>query len=413
MSSLIRSIQDVITSVRELHKKKLSKKIYERVNFFVHFIIFDMSIIKTDEYLLTKFFIFEPDFLRLLLLKLKLYLLYEDSFLFLSFNSFHILKLYIFTYLDRLPQNEYESEETVQLTELLFLVGSRIYSADTALNGLFHINLINSSLLSHLQDTFLIYTGNFWKAYFDYKYSQSTEESSKLRTVEVCEILIFYSYFLSKNMDFTCKMMESYIPVKSINMNLICRNVTAKVGKVLYKANNLNARSSEKRKKTKDTKMIETILLCIKKGFISKSDVCSLVLLNKATSKGVLKGIVKTFLHQEKVDPQERLAYWLRYARLDGDSGPLRMQPVPVTKLSEEQIEQIHIDMIRTKQWKGEAYQHELETLAVDFLCRYEINLDYFQGFNYILSFFYDFVEDKNSLFTLLHFATNRIVTVS
>ena len=370
-----------------------------------------MNVAKSDDYLKEKFFIYEPAFFHLVLLKLQLFLQYEDSFLFLSAGSFQALKLLVTSYLDQLPQNEYDARETVELSELLFDVGSKIYRKETTENGFFDIELIRSSLLSNLEDSFLLYTGNFWKAYFDYRFVNSEEESTKLRITEICEDCVFFNFFLSKNMDYTCKLIENYVPAKSVNMKLIAKSVVSRIGKVLYKANTMNKskKSVSKIEKNRNKKITKIILLCFKKNFLRKEEIVDLFVLNKETSEEIIKGIIKQCLLEKNIDQENRLLLWLRFSNLHKNDY-FRIKQIPVSTLSESQTEQIHIDMVRTKQWRGEAYQAELEALAIDFLGRYEQDLEYFQGFNYILAFFYDYANDKKSLFSILHFISNYII---
>ena len=65
-------------------------------------------------------------------------------------------------------------------------------------------------------------------------------------------------------------------------------------------------------------------------------------------------------------------------------------------------IEQIRIDVIRTKQYRISDYHELLKSLIIKFLIRYETKLEYFQGFNYITSFVLDlFPAQEEALLVL------------
>lgn len=67
-----------------------------------------------------------------------------------------------------------------------------------------------------------------------------------------------------------------------------------------------------------------------------------------------------------------------------------------------QMIEQIRIDVIRTKQWKNSDYHELLKSLIIKFIIRYQSKLEYFQGFNYITSFLLDvFGNQEESLLIL------------
>lgn len=389
----------------------MDKKFYEKLNLFVHILVFDMRITKSDDYLKSRFFIYEPSFAKLLLLKLHLYINYEDTYLFLSPQSFNMLRLYIKTYLDYLPQNDYESSETIEIVRLLFSVGKKIYKSDLNDSKLFSIDLVRNSLLSDFWDSYLVHTSNFWRAYFDTMYAESTEESNKLKAIEICESMVFYNFFLTKDMEFTCKFIESCLPVKSINMKLVQNNVTLRLGKYLYKAHNTNSKKEYIKKIDNTKKLTMAFLVAYKLKFLDPKSISSIIVLNTQTSVRLLKGIASLRLHGSNFDMETRIFLWLKYVNLKSKRS-LKYHVKPVVDLSNEEIEQIHIDVIRTKQWKGASYHAELEALTVDYIVRYTEHLDYFQGFNYILSFFYDFIGNKADLHALLDYVTNFLIKV-
>lgn len=379
---------------------------------FIHVLVFDLKITKSEEYLKNRFFIYDSIFIKLLLLKLQLYINYEDTYLFLSVQSFDMLKLYLKTFLDYIPNNDYESPEAIEISRLIFSVGKKIYKKNLNESSLFSVELVRNSILSELWDSYLVHTSNFWRAYFDTKFAEKPEESSKLKTAEICESMVFYNFFLTKDMDFTCKFIESCLPFKSVNMKLVQHNVILKLGRYLYKAFSPNRKKEYIKSISGYKKLTIALLLTYKLGFINKDNIFPLISLNKVIHNRLFKGIIKHKLHEPNLNMQLRIKLWLKYISFKNNRS-LFYHNKPVVELSEQEKEQIHIDIIRTKQWKGPSYHAELEALTVDFVMRYKERLDYFQGFNYILSFFYDFIGNKADLHSILDYVTNFLIKVS
>lgn len=372
-----------------------------------------MEIRKTNEFMEFNIVSEESDFIKLFLLKLRLYLKYEDSFLFLSFRSYYIVKVAILSYLSSLNQTSFEKSVTVEIGNLIFSVCSKIFNYDEINNQFFHLNLIRKSMLSEFGGSFLLDSGKFWKSYFDYKYIQSIEQSNKLKVLKICENMIFYNFFLSKDIDYTCKLIQDVIPFKNINMRVVRKNVISKLGKVLYKANGPREHKNKFKVLSKTKKLIECLILCYKCGYLDSEIVIKIISLNSEIKKGYLESLIKIILVTKSLEGKERFFYYLKYIQYSEWKRVYEFSKTPVFNISPEDKDQIHIDMVRTKQWKGKEYQNKLEILTLDFISRYKDGLGYFQGFNYIMAFFYKNLSEKEELFTILDFMTNTIINVS
>ena len=81
------------------------------------------------------------------------------------------------------------------------------------------------------------------------------------------------------------------------------------------------------------------------------------------------------------------------------------------TIISEKNLNQIHIDILRTKQWKGKNYQKKIEKIIISFFKQTQNNEDYFQGFNYITSFLYDYFQNSEKVLEILKLISKKIVT--
>ena len=75
-----------------------------------------------------------------------------------------------------------------------------------------------------------------------------------------------------------------------------------------------------------------------------------------------------------------------------------------------QMIEQIRIDVIRTKQWKNSDYHELLKSLIIKFIIRYESKLEYFQGFNYITSFLLDMFSNQEECLLILDYVKDILL---
>jgi hypothetical protein len=79
-------------------------------------------------------------------------------------------------------------------------------------------------------------------------------------------------------------------------------------------------------------------------------------------------------------------------------------------KIDVQMIEQIRIDVIRTKQWKNSDYHELLKSLIIKFIIRYESKLEYFQGFNYITSFLLDIFGNQEESLLILDYVKDILL---
>ena len=403
-----------MAEIREIHKKKHERKFYESVNLFTHIILFDMEIDRNDEFIVNRAYIYHPDFISLLLLKIKQSIKYESKYIYLSENSFSILKLLLLSYFSNLKTGDYESKETVNIVKLLFSIGTKVYNNEIIKFKAKGLEAIKLSLLSTLQNSFISYTHSFWQSYFDSKFIESKEKTTKLKAVGISKNMLLYNFFINKDFEKSSEFIQEVLPVKSIKVKSFKNDVLAKVGRIIYKAThngNKHIRMT-KLSKSKERKISDILILIFKKGFIDFAILKQVLFLNACIHRKVKKGIIKFKLHAKQLDDKSRIRYWMEYIKLKSNK-LYKIQDEPVVELSEKEKHQIHIDIQRTKIWKGEGYQYEVELLLCEFLVLYKPRIEYFQGFNYIFSFFYDHLLSKNDFFTMLDYITNHIINVS
>ena len=95
-----------------------------------------------------------------------------------------------------------------------------------------------------------------------------------------------------------------------------------------------------------------------------------------------------------------------------GKSSTLKRKLTNVNKgnIDFQMIEQIRIDVIRTKQWKNSDYHELLKSLIIKFIIRYQSKLEYFQGFNYITSFLLDVFGNQEEALLILDYVKDILL---
>jgi hypothetical protein len=134
-----------------------------------------------------------------------------------------------------------------------------------------------------------------------------------------------------------------------------------------------------------------------------------LMLLSKRTQKELSKFLVGHLLLTKKLERETRLNIWLKYAEFN--TSPKKEKNHIFTRSSDNDIrEQIEVDIVRTKQWRGKEYQEVMRNLLMDYFFVKHTDFEYFQGFNYIVSFFYDFFQNEDNTSSILEHISQNII---
>ena len=397
-----------------MENKITEKKFYESIHLFINIIVWDMKIKKDEDYLKRKFFIYDKSFLKLLMLKLRLFIKYEDNLLYLSPQNFKILKLYLVSFLNNLPNEDYENPEFIDAARILFNVCSRIFEVKEDNKDDIAIEIIKKSLLSNLYDSFILQTQNFWKTYFSVEFFKSKELSSRQKATSVCESMVFYNFFLSKDMNFTKTFISKCVPDSNINFNSVAKTVFRMLNEHIIgsKQSAEIVFSSKNLKLNKNKKISKTLILLIKKGYINKERFCDYFVLDKETSNLILLEFIKHVLHNNKISQKMRRYVWVKYIKLKTPKED-SFDTVKKRELTKLELHQVNIDIKRTNGEKGEEYQNKLEKIILTFLEAFPIKIEYFQGFNYIVSFVFDFYEEEETIYKILNFITRKLLKVT
>ena len=398
MSELIRSIKGALLVIDNLNNQVTEKKFIEKLSLMLNIIVWDMQINKDDEYLKKRLFVYTTDFLKLLLLKLRLFIKYEDKLLYLSSDSFRVLKLYLVSFLNELPNEDYENPRFVETARIMFNVTSRIYQLDDMESEAVGVEFIKKSLLSQLYDSFILYTQNFWKVYFAVEYKKSKERTIRQKTMSVVESMVFYSYFLSKDITFTVNFVKKCIPEKTLNFELITKTVSDMMNE--HVLGSKHCRNSdieiEEEKSSGTKKLISVLVLTMKLGYVGKTEPNKLYTINKETSKGVLVGLITHILHNNGLSDDKREFFWLKLIDLKSDNSHYKKAEKP-RELSEDERHQIKIDVKRTNGWLDKDYHERLEYLITNFIAYSSDKIEYYQGLNFIIAYLMSiFKEDKD-----------------
>ena len=409
-----KSLRSIIQKIKDLRKKINDERIFSKIDFFLYILIFDMKVFtKISKIKKSLKNLCSNDYLKLLLLNLLLFIEYEEKYLFLSDNSFEILRDFILLFIDQLSDSYMEDYETIEVIDILFEVSSKVYTTNVKKQN-FDLSLVKFSLLNILKNTSLYNVRNFWNNYFSFKFQNIVEKklTPKSKIIKVTDIMVYYNYFLSEDIEFTMQFIETCLPVKSINFNIIKKTCILKIKQELYHFNKelLDEKIDVKKNIDKKSKLKTIFSLLIKKEFVDKEIIIKILTINKKIKIYLSKIIVKKFLRQIPSNSLKRKDLWIRYINLNKKKPKFFRLNSKVTEIDKRMLDQIKIDVLRTKYNKGTEYQKILEDIILEFFENYNENLEYFQGFNYITSFLYEYFPDKKIVIKILDYISNYIL---
>lgn len=396
------------------------KSLEDKLQVFLDFFIFSLQTSKSEKSILKLFPIQSNEFLILFLLRFKLYLKYEGKVLILSPYHFKILQVILLSCVQRFSRFDLVSEESILIFGLIMSVGSKVFIKEEFLLKslvpvVFSFEFISKSLLFSLRDSTIFSAPNFWQAYFDMKYNKSNQSglSSKLRVLKVAEVMMYFHYFFSCDFEVTSQFVDNCLASYNTNLRLLKNPVKFKVGETLYNLINFyNAKLSTKRLilsyREKVTKVISMIL---SKQFLVKKEAKAVVYLDRYISNSLLKSIIKSILYQKHLGNELRKQYWLKFVKLN-EISELKTAESPQRHISQEMLDQIQIDVARTRQWRGQAYMDKIQGIIIKFFSMRPQNFEYFQGFNFIVSFFFEIFQNEDELMLILGYISRSMLSV-
>lgn len=405
----LKCIQDVIKKIKTIHRSIKSVSIFSKIDFFIHILIFDMKVIKKIKIVESDLDnLCKLDHMRILFLNLLLFLEYEDSFLFISENSFDIIKNLILIFLENLKIEE--SYKFVDVIDILFEIGSKIYSLNINRNKMLDLALIDFSLLSSFKSTFLLTDQNIWKNYYNYllKNMKKSNLCAKSKVIDVVEKIFFYHFYLSQDEDVTCEFIKKILSknnINCINFRSIKKSGMLKIGKYLYRFNK-EIEKPLKTPKTKTSKIFQVlkILITKKSGYIDSEILKKILSLNHEIHQNIILILIEKELYKIPLNSKNRKNLWISYINYFPYSSYKRNNQNKII-IDPLMLKQIKIDVKRTKQENKE----KLEEIILEFFENCDESLEYFQGFNYIASFLFDNFKDKKILFKILDYMSKYI----
>jgi hypothetical protein len=384
------------------------------------FIIFNFKTTINEAKILKKFPVSSQQFIKLLLLKLKLFIKYEGKFIMLSVDCFSLLKILVLNFLNSIPQSCYEDEETIKVLCLLLSVSSKIYLIKDKISEQkkiteFEISLVQNSLLSNIRETLIIATTNFWKSFFNFKFHcrHTYENSNKLKVICIAESMIFYHFYLSLNIELSTSFVETCMKNYSLNMRLIKNSALQRLGQVLYTITEFYNKQIPPKVLTQSRcgRICFVFKLTAKAGLLDRSMITQVLSLNHQIKKEISKEILEVKLKANLNDLTIRKQMWLKYVDISNEK-KAETDPSEQKDLSEQMRDQINIDVVRTKLWKGEVYQDRIRDLMMTYLKSKNGEFEYFQGFNYITSFFAEIFDSKDEFLKIMDYISTSIFPV-
>lgn len=391
MKSLVRHI----TSLQE----ETPREVVDQANIIATVIILDLCVRGEYRYLKEYLTTASTDVLLIVLLKVKLFVKYENELLFVTPETMGLIRVLIESGL-RVFNGEEHSDAMMEILRLAFYLGTKIYLARPRNGADSPHTPVEDSMLHVIRELPVFQVMNFWRTYSEVLFYRLNkfEGSAKARTINIAEKIMYLNFFFHADINIAQTFVEALLVNANVNFRIIRNTALMKLATTIHKA---QRHSLEDRLVfAREDKVRQVLDMTVRLGYLPPT---TLLL-----SRPLWRRIRAIALHRELMKPGTplltRRQVWLRAC--GGTACPRER----LKTLRREQVEQVNIDVIRTKQVKGEAYQRNLESIIVEFFECTDEPLEYFQGFNYITSFLFDFFENRDHTLVALHHLRRTLI---
>ena len=385
------SMKKLIANITSIQNEVLKEEI-ERANIIATVIILDLKVDLEDYNFQDHLVKINSDVLLLTLMKLKLFIKYEDQALIVSSNTLKLLKSLIEDGLSTLEGEDF-SDAMMEILNLVFFLGPNIF-LDTIASEISNdfTQMTEFSLLYHLRELPVFHIRNFWRQFYDLSYNHSInpQNTSKIRVINVVEKIMFLNFFLHPDLTYAQNFVESVFSDITVNFKVIRSSTVMKLSFDLHRVN--RRKNDENFLFLKLDKIKKVFELVIKSGFITPSK----LYLSKSIWKSVQGFALQKALSFPQLPLETRRKLWLKTC--DGQSLPIKRNQ----DLTSDSLEQIKMDVGRTKFARGPEYHKMLMSVLVEFFERSTSRLEYFQGFNYITAFLLDVFDQREDVLQML-----------
>jgi len=434
-------------------------------------VIFNLQFDQSGLHVFRQFPTGQPDLLKLFLLRLQLFTKYEDEVLNLAEEAFVFMKCIALAFLEILARRSLLEEETVKDYSLLISLCSRIFcqAPGESEAGNLDFSVVKRCLLHHLRENETLMSSSFWQSYFEHKNINRPRSAStflKMKSLKISDTMVFYYYILFGNIKTASDFIEECIPRHASSYNLVKGFVKLQIGEVIY---SISHRFKKPRRlqtlPVQALRLPMVLALVFAHRLLPLRDLIKLLHLDKFSSDYLKLPLFRFMLLKSVIPHQQRMLLWVKYCHhqlrtqyskaypnpqdlvnhahhgphdcqpngpingtKNGSSphcflelnpspndlnSPLPDQPlVRRPSYSKETKHQIEIDVVRTKRWKGEEYQERLKSLLFRFFERCGFRKEYFQGFNYIVSFLADVFPNDDDCLVIADYLSHSLLLV-
>lgn len=412
----------MVTRIKTLTKNSEDKTLDDRIQIFLDFFIFGLETTKSEKSIIKAFPLINTAAVHLFLLRLKLYLKYEGRVLLMPIFHFKVLLMILRACVQRFSNLDLVSPENMPYFSLILSIGAKIFIKDEAklasvVPVVFDFNGIETSLLFGLRDDTIFAAPTFWQGYFDLKQKKNypNAQSTKLKILKIAEVMMFYHYFFSGDLDATAGFIENCLSHYNANLRLLKKGVRFKVGETLHNVldvYNARHRGSTRRALLSYREKIAKVLgLVATFGFLAAHELPKKIYLDRYIATALLKLLLKRRMYATRLSNKTRRVLWLQFVRLADLYEPPR-QLQPHQDLSTASLEQIQMDVTRTRQWRGKPYVDKMQSLLLSFFYSQPGKLEYFQGFNFIVAFLHEIFPDQVELSVVLSHVARHLIPV-
>lgn len=413
----------MVAKIKDLTKRSAEKDLEDSVQIYLDFFIFGLETTKSEKAILRGFPVNSVDSVSLFLLRLKLYLKYEGKVLLMPILHFKILLVLLHNVIQRYSTLDVVGPDKIHIFAFIISVASKIFIKDeskvnSVVPVVFSFENIETSLLFGLRDLTLFSSPIFWQSYFEHKYKKSypNSNSPKMKVLRIAEIMMFYHYYFSCDFEVSMRFVESCLASYNTNLKLLKKPTKFKIGEVLHgvvdRYNERHKRATVRAVLSHREKVTTVLGLVVKLRFIDPREIGRKVHIDRYISVSMLRMLVKSRLFSQRLTAKNRRMLWLKHIKLMDIYEPKPTLP-PHQTLAQESLEQIQMDVSRTRQWRGKPYTETLQSLILCFFFSQTAKFEYFQGFNFIVSFLHELFPDQTEFSIVLNYFAKNLINVS
>ena len=276
------------------------------------------------------------------------------------------------------PQTSYDIGEVLRFSRCWFFVGSRVFLKPPR-----PPRELDRVALHRSRECFIFLTENFWRAFFQEQTELYAREPARKKNpkLSAAEKIAFFCYLTTGDLTIAAGFARRFLQEAGeppVGIELRVRQ------KLALKFKAFQPVQLPPLPISRSQRLLSVLKISLARGFLPPSTPLEGLFPPGRFNNALKLEAIKAELRGAELSGPRRSELWAALLNLAA--------PRPSTKrhVRSSEREQIRLDVNRTKQERGEGYRAELFQILVEFFEEAPERLEYFQGLNYLASFFLD-----------------------